>query len=261
MSTNIMNKYDEKYTNILEDGEVSEEMLNIGLGLFGLTPNDDIGEFRAIVSNGMSTVFTHHKGVPHACQCFAHKETFVRIINLLAGIKPVELTIKNDDSSFLRYDMCEYMPKIVGNREDCNMIKWELITPLNSYTNSEKCNIITNNIVKLLWDIGKAIAGLHENGIYHGDSRIDNIGIKNGKFVLFDFDGSRSCSPKDKHIYKDFSDFVKSIEFNVNYHCEKNSKPYDKIKEYIPFVDSYFIESIIEKNESIEFLDSLEIVV
>jgi hypothetical protein len=261
MTTDIMNKYDEKYTNILEDGEVSEEMLNIGLGLFGLTPNDDIGEFRAIVSNGLSTVFTHHKGVPHAYQCFVHKETSKRIINLLSSIKPVEFSIKNDDSSVLRYDMFEYMPKIIDHGEDYNMIKWELITPLNSYTNSEKCNIITNNIVKLLWDIGKAIVGLHENGIYHGDSRIDNIGIKNGKFVLFDFDGSRSCSPKDKHIYKDFSDFAKSIEFNVNYYCENNSKPYDKIKEYIPFPDNYFIESIIEKNDSIEFLDSLEIIV
>ena len=252
--TYMNNNYNEKYMNILEYGDLSEEMLDTGLGFFGLTRYDDIGDFQALVSNGMSAVFKYHKDIPHVYQSFVHKDTYTRVINLLSCIKPVEL---NNSSGTMCYDMFDYIPKIIGNIDDCNTIKWELITPLNSYSNLDKYSIITNNIVKILWDIGKAIEGLHANGIYHGDSRIDNIGIKNGKFVLFDFDGSRKCLPSDKHIRKDFSDFVRSIEFNVNY--EKGNKPYDNLKEFVPFPDHYFLESLIEKN-SIEFLDSLEIV-
>ena len=118
------------------------------------------------------------------------------------------------------------------------------------------------NIVKFFWDIGKALHGLHSNMICHGDSRVDNIGIRNGRFVLFDFDGSSKQSVYSDVFLKDYYDLAKSVKFRMR---EENFK---QVKKFIPEPDYNFLECIMKINsggssnpkEIIEKLDSLEII-
>ena len=65
------------------------------------------------------------------------------------------------------------------------------------------------NANKIAFDISQAIHKLAAAGVVQGDVSLDNIGIKNGKFVLFDFDKASRATPEK--VDKDNSDLFKSI--------------------------------------------------
>ena len=60
-------------------------------------------------------------------------------------------------------------------------------------------DFVRRNAKKIIFDITNAIEGLYQNNLAQGDARLDNVGIKNGKFVLFDYD---VFSPANKHTVK-----------------------------------------------------------
>jgi hypothetical protein len=252
MSMDTKREYDNEYLNIIEDGEITELELISGLDIMGLSPYENLDGLKLKVSNGLSHVFVYTK-YDNVYQMFKKEATVSRIVDIL---KSVNNTIKTD---YVEYDLSKYITNIKKYDIDKKLVVWNKITPLNSFKTEELQKIISCNIFKLLWDIGKALTGLHQNNILHGDCRLDNIGIYEGNFVLFDFDGSRVSDLEEDIFYKDFYDFKKSIEFNL----DKNFK---KIKHHIPLSETNFLFSLLDKQEiepleAVSFLNSLEIIV
>lgn len=246
-------EYNVEFLNIIEDGEITEPELNFALDMMGLSPYENLEGLKLKVSNGMSHVFVYSK-YEDVYQIFKKHATVLRIVELLKSVNNI---IKTD---YVEYDLLKYITNIKRYDIDKKLIIWNKIKPLNSFETEELQSIIINNIFKLLWDIAKALTGLHKNNILHGDCRLDNIGIYEGNFVLFDFDGSRVSNPKEENIlYKDFYDFKRSIEFNL----DKNFK---KIKHHVPFTNTNFLYSLLDKQEiepvdAVAFLNSLKIIV
>jgi len=82
------------------------------------------------------------------------------------------------------------------------LIDWNDAGPRINYYLSNEDVIIT-----LLLQIGNALDSLHINGYNHGDCTLDNIGVYNNKFMLFDFNsGSLNGLP-----YFDIRSLFKSI--------------------------------------------------
>ena len=184
------NEYDQIETNIIET-------------FLLMSGKKDIKNTSIKVSNGLSAVFITDED-PFVFQVYKIGEVSSKINNLLSRLKTdvlIYFDLGYDDLVKYEYNIKKHYPLVLGNYDCC--IKWEKITPLNSFTKDKLFNIIKNNLVKLMWDIGKVLKGFHKNGMYHGDSRIDNIGIKNGNFVLFDFDSSRVFGIEMGHILSD----------------------------------------------------------
>jgi tRNA A-37 threonylcarbamoyl transferase component Bud32 len=91
--------------------------------------------------------------------------------------------------------------------------------------------------MKFIWDISKGLYGLHSLFILHGDPTIDNIGIRNGVFILFDFDSSK-IDVEFVSFKKDNWEFLKSLKFNLG------EETWNNILEDYPFISDS--DSIID---------------
>ena len=110
------------------------------------------------------------------------------------------------------YNFNDYRVLPVDYWPQLQTIVWERIQTLPERILIEK-NFLYKNFNQLIWDLFKAISGFHSIGYTHGDSRIDNIGIKNGKFVLFDYNLSH-LSPEE-FLTQDFQMFAKSCQYQI----------------------------------------------
>lgn len=242
-----------KYQNIIDEGEVTNNIIQEVVKNMGNVVNLNVK-----TSNGSSFVFiTPEKN--NVYQYFKYSTTTTRILKILKSITNdnIKLIVNNNIIEYNLYDfICKFVTYIPSN-----IIVWKKHTCLNSFEPEEIKKIITENLSKFLWDIGKSLYALHENNICHGDARIDNIGILNDNFILFDFDGSRISNVDSE---KDIYDFIKSIEFNVGEVIWSN------IKFFIPSSrhnSANFIKDIINihktdictSSDIIKNLDSLKI--
>jgi hypothetical protein len=192
---------------------------NFGLDIFTMDNNNENQSKHDIYEN--------------VYQYFAYNETAWRIFQMYYQLHrnkiilvPCKLTCSIYQINYLDNlaQLVSYIPR--------NVIVWKYHTCLSSLPIKEKCFLIMNNIEKFLWDLTKALYGLCSNGIIHGDARIDNVGIYNGKFILFDFDASKKENDFLLLQTRDLSDLKSSIEFNIG------QKNYEKIYDYIP-IDKY----------------------
>lgn len=255
-----------EYANMIEDWEIPTRIFETVLRMFGDMTYDGIDGLKVKASNGLSLVFIYDSETTFVLQYFMNAPTAERIYNLLQG-----LTAKIKRNTFskgvLEYDLFDFIPRPILTLPESGIIQWDRITPMNSYTEKEIREIIVRNIFKFLWDIGRALYGLHMNGIRHGDARVDNIGIRNGKFVLFDFDGSSKHEGVSDILTNDYYDLVKSIKFNIG------DDHYDVLKVYIPAPEFNFVDLLIRQVQKtvgslsgetaqgvIAWLDSLNIV-
>ena len=110
------------------------------------------------------------------------------------------------------YNFNDYRVLPVDYWPELQTIVWERIQTLPERILIDK-DFIYKNFNQLIWDLFKAINGFHSIGYIHGDSRIDNIGIKNGKFVLFDYNLSH-VSPQE-FLTQDFQMFAKSCQYQI----------------------------------------------
>jgi serine/threonine protein kinase len=234
------------YKNIMEEGEVTEEMFLKFFKMAGISIDDNIDSLQVKVSNGLSAVFLYKN---EAFQVFKSYKTAERIYSLLQNINTNishDIDLGLDDYVKVNYNLSDYIPKICTYDSHC--IIWERIISLNSFEKIEIKSIIEKNILKLLWDIGKALSGLHKNGIKHGDATIDNIGIKGDNFVLFDFDSSKSAYT----FQNDYAIFIQSIKFNLG-------DLYKNIANCIPEQSSNFLERMA-KQKDLSFFEELKII-
>jgi tRNA A-37 threonylcarbamoyl transferase component Bud32 len=193
-----------KFQQIIDDGEVSQDILDLVLKKMG-----DIEDLHVTSSNGMSFVFIS-KEKDNVYQYFKNDIKPKKIFNIIYYVsKNRTITILNIDNNYdLFVNIAEFVSYIPQN-----IIVWKKHKCLNEF-NSEKIEeIISENIFKLLWDIGKCLYAFDKINLIHGDARIDNIGIANNKFILFDFDNT-SFSNKESYN-KDIHDFITSIKFNL----------------------------------------------
>jgi hypothetical protein len=103
-----------------------------------------------------------------------------------------------------------------------------------------------------LYDISKALLILKSIDIIHNDCLLDNIGIFDGNFVIFDFDGSGSPREKIKDFDYDFNTLKKSFEF----HGFKLPFKYTGIFSVIQYVST---RDLISFSESFDYLENLVI--
>lgn len=129
------------------------------------------------------------------------------------------------------------------------MIVWRKIEPLNKL--KENQYFLSENWLKIWYDISKALYALKNIGIMHNDTVIDNIGIYRGKFVLFDFDGSGT--PDDKG--KDFSDDFVSLKKSFTFHgVDKGG--FHGIASIVEFISK---TKGISLTDALDYLETLEI--
>lgn len=245
------NPYDKTINDIIEFGDVKEADLLKVLNVMELSPYQDLTGFQAKSSNGTSFVCIK-SDIPFAYQCFNYNSTSSKIYSILSSCdSKIKYTIYIDKKTYFcnEYDLFDFIPRIKNYIEPSNLIIWEKILPLNALDKMHMKDMIEKNIIKLLWDIAKALHGLHINNIYHADARIDNIGIKNDNFILFDFDGSKKVDDSNSQIVtKDYNDFIRSIEFNLN--DEETPRRFKNIEKFIPEDIDFFLLSLLE-NESV----------
>jgi len=236
------------YKNIIAEGDVTKEMFYKFFEMTKLSQYDNLDKIQVKASNGLSGVFIYEN---EAYQVFVSESIATRIYSLFNDIRYDiihEIDLGFDDMVKIKYDLSEFLPQIRAVNPPC--IIWERITPLNSFDKSKITEIIEINIFKILWDIGRALIGLHKNKINHGDARIDNIGIKGNNFVLYDFDSSKISQT----FRGDFLMFTQSIKYNMD-------KKYKNIEKYIPEKDSYnFLESLVEQKD-LSFFEELKIII
>ena len=246
---------------ILDNYDISRNVLIDALKLINI---NDILDIKS--SNGLSFVFIL-KNKDNVYQYFVNRITFDRITNLYNNIdfNILKTFYKGKQKYLLEYNLQDFIPKLNKNMPP-NIIIWDKILCLNSFKKNEIEDIIMNNYIKIIWDINKALYGLYMNNIIHNDTRIDNIGIKDEKFVLFDFDGSVVCPSID--MSNDSYDLQKSMSFYIS-----KSKNLDKITEYFCYSSisrpSFVLDFIILKEstqyglnieETINKLENLKII-
>ena len=216
---------DEKYKKLLEDySNMNEEDFKKILKKFG-----DVNSIEVKSSNDSSFVILSEEK-ENVYQIFSYDQMakkIFNIINYMSKNRYQKINFEGDFSHDLSYEynLYDYIPQLVSYIPE-NIIVWKKHVCLNNFNKEKIKEIICSNIIKLLWDIGLCLYILHSKGIIHGDVCIDNIGIANNKFILFDYDGSEIKYDRNLN-YKDLLDFIKSIKFN----CDNKWK---SISKYIP---------------------------
>lgn len=181
-------------------------------------------------------------------------ENIIIDINIIPPWRPKSLStsLKEKEESFctkISITPSNYIVNMLDTEKDC--IVWERLN-----TNKDK------NIFQLLWDIGIAVNCFHKKGYIHNDCRLDNIGKRGSKFVLFDFDGTKNIK-KDSFLTpsKDFKTLIQSVKFHHNkfdvYLSSSNflnnillqiykisGIPYNRIVEYLMTREGYIDEVI-----------------
>ena len=227
------------FQNLLTDGEINLHILDKIIKCVG-----NVKTLTYKSSNGLSFVFISDE-LDNVFQYFLYQTISDKINNIFKAIEQDKLVTKhiyfNKKNYELKYMLEDYLSKMVHYKRGDNIITWQKHVCLNEFDTNYKTTFIMNNIVKFMWDISKALYGLHTNCILHGDSRLDNIGIRNDKFVLFDFD----CAKMDTDIFsftKDNWDIMQSLKFHIG---EDNL---NNILEVYPYISStdFVINDMIE---------------
>lgn len=225
------------FQNLLLDEEINVDILNKAILYIGKVKNLDYKS-----SNGSSFVFISNEN-NIAVQYFKNQKIPDKIKIIFEIINKTENFFLNkkfyfkNESFILNFKLKNHLSNFIDYKKQDNIIIWEKHKCLNSYTKDMLVKILSNNITKIIWDISKGLFGLHSLFILHGDPTIDNIGIRNGKFILFDFDSSK-IDVDHVSFKKDNWEFLKSLKFNVG------EKIWNNILENYPFISDS--DSIID---------------
>jgi len=185
---------------------------------------------RIVTSSGASEVTVKKNSVVQKYNADAH-DRVMRTLNVLL-VKPMvtcEIKVKagygrravcqSDFVEKFTYDIFDYLVRPVGFPDDSS-IEFERIIPLIEHDSRYQGHVVWKEIpgerVKMLWNIGLALYGLHQKGIIHGDATLDNAGFRasDGHYVMYDFDSTRAINDDTQLL--DFGTIAKSLEFHAN---------------------------------------------
>jgi len=201
------------------------------------------------ISNGNSIVFIS-KEDENVYQYYKDETVCKNIFFIMNKVNKNKRNKLYFEENVLKYNNFDFIVNLVSYIPN-NVIVWKKVFCLNMLEGKELSSFILKNIKKLVWDISKALNTLHNLNIYHGDCRIDNIGIYNGNFILFDFDGSKISNTKEYTLMeKDVYDFISSIRFNVG-------DEFKLIRDLFPnsYYSSYYLMSFLLINIKGEKID------
>jgi hypothetical protein len=206
------------------------------------------------VSSGLSTVYLKDN---KAKQVFDKVESFNIVKRFLDEIKDYNsITINFScaeykgrektvcDITIPQFNFTDHFLQDMSVDEDNMTIVWNRIKTLNNIENIEE--FITKNLIKLLWDIGKALTFIHKLDIAHKDVSIDNIGYYNNKFILYDYDSSNIEINDNDLVIEDYKSFIQSICFRL----DMNYRETCKLQKLISSIttDSNFLKTVIKIN-------------
>lgn len=209
---------------------------------------------QSIESSGNSIIYISKHIV---FQKFYSKKVAIRIVNIISNLQKYttyNIIIQNGFGKFknilfkhrLHYETFNYIVPLIYYFHKENIITWKKISPLNMLSYGLSKQFLKKNSLKICYDISKALIALRKNNIFHNDTVLDNIGIYNGNFILFDFDGSG-----DKK-YCQYTQLTNSFLFynvNINY----NLTGIHSIILYVSHTHN------INLSDSFLFLESLKI--
>lgn len=181
--------------------------------------------FEQLQSSGSSTVYTS-PDTSTTYQIYTSSVVANRIATIMRKLVGLKITLpilfrtgfgprkKVILDRKIFYEPFEYLVRWKFYVPEDNMIAWNRITPLNRL--DHQLDFIRKNLYKILYDISKGLYALHSIGVIHNDVVLDNVGIQDGNFVLFDFDGSGSAEEKGKYLSDDFDLLRNSIRYNLD---------------------------------------------
>ena len=168
---------------------------------------------------------------------------------------------------YLTVDPKHFIAKSYRIIYDGQGILYPYLTTLN--LNNQK--FIAVNIMKILWDCLRGILVFRNAGQLHNDSRLDNVGILDGNFVLFDFDLSRPIHEEQNgkmFVQEDTTKDSDNLSISISNHCNKDPtalrlsrsiyETYTPLQEFIDSVIS--IKKFNSVAAAVDYLNSLTIV-
>jgi hypothetical protein len=209
------------------------------------------------ISGGNSIVFLTPAD---AMQTFKIEDEYNRVktmISDLSRVDPIQVWI---DSEYYSYTLKNYIAEAKSFQECSRIITWQRIECLNELDPNVRVQFIEQYIEKLLWDILKAIVGLNLSGYVHNDVSLDNIGIYNGTFILYDY----NMSKRGSDMIRDLSSFKRSIRFHLNDQLSSRiATLLDYVESSTPMDDFVYIIQRLHRftssKEAIDYLDHLTI--
>lgn len=154
-----------------------------------------------------------------AIQQFQSKGEYERCVDVARTIQkspPMSCTIQDVNAPVWEYTyrLSDFHSRIESHDAGTRSITWHRIFCLNQIRDvTVRIGLIRENRNRFLWDIFRAIFGLHEHGIAHGDVSLDNIGIRQGNFVLYDYNLSHPASEERKN--RDVYCLFRSLRFHL----------------------------------------------
>ena len=140
-------------------------------------------------------------------------ENFKEIVVQIFDYREEYIKVKNIARKILEFpEISKYHSKMMSFDDDKLHIYWKKILCLNQMKDYK--NQIIQNYEKMLEHIIKSIYGLNRLGYEHNDVSIDNIGMRDGYFVLYDYNMSKKKT--NNSIENDIQKFYKSIDFHIN---------------------------------------------
>jgi hypothetical protein len=215
-----------KYPDVFEalPATINLGSLNRAISLMQKTSTSDLSNMKLHSSNACSAVLESNENAD-VFQYFCSKGIVEKICSMMERLSsdpiiklPIMLrtgfgrTKVVHIDTIIEYNIFDYLSPFRYCIPEDHMVVWGKLKTLNSIPMKERGEFITDNLPKILWDIGKALYGLHKHKIVHNDCVIDNMGIHNGKFALFDFDGSIEPT-ENKGLDSDITTLYKSISF------------------------------------------------
>lgn len=166
-------------------------------------------------SSGDSTVKV---SAGQAVQYFRHVHVYTAVRQIaieLSTSSPINVLF-SDGTRYTYRPLAFHSRYLAHSDAECSLT-WERIHCLNQLEVPVRIHVIRTHFVKFLWDILKGIFAMFACGLRHGDPSLDNIGMRQGRFVLFDYNLSRKVNTLTyDDLQRDLYYFVRSIRWNLS---------------------------------------------
>jgi len=168
-------------------------------------------------SGDQSIVTLIHPEEDWVVQRFRHSSDYLHVKRIaMELLMSAPINALCSDGSVYSYSLVHFHSRLIDTHDAECSIRWARIECLNQLDQSESLERIRKNWVKFFWDILRAIIGMHLCGFHHGDVSLDNIGIRAGHFVLYDYNLSRPCKYTFDDIERDIYTLVRSIRWHYS---------------------------------------------